>query len=117
MRSARGGRIGAALSGIAVMLAVCAARAQPQMPGQDLVLDRTKGNCLACHTMEDSDVPSNVGPELVHIKARFPDRKALHDIIFDEPARNPQTLMPPFGRNLILSDREIEEVIDFLYTR
>jgi sulfur-oxidizing protein SoxX len=62
-------------------------------------------------------VPSNIGPELSRIKTRFPDRKALHDIIFDEPARNPRTLMPPFGRNLILSDREIEEIIDFLYTR
>jgi sulfur-oxidizing protein SoxX len=115
---ARGGSVGRALSGFAVMFGVLApACAQPQMPGQDLVLDRTKGNCLACHTMQDSDVPSNVGPELSRIKARFPGRKVLYDIIFDEPARNPQTPMPPFGRNLILSDREIEEIIDFLYTR
>jgi len=51
------------------------------------------------------------------MKARFPDRNELHAIIFDETKRNPLTLMPPFGRNLILTDQEIESVIDFLYTR
>ena len=38
-------------------------------------------------------------------------------IISDETKRNPQTVMPPFGRNLILTDQEIEAIVDFLYTR
>jgi sulfur-oxidizing protein SoxX len=41
----------------------------------------------------------------------------LRAIITDETKRNPQTVMPPFGRNLILTDPEIDAVIDFLYTR
>ncbi len=84
--------------------------------GQALVMDRSKGNCLACHTMKGGDVPSNVGPELADMKARFPDRKALYDVLWDEEARNPQTVMPPFGKNLILDRQEINQVVDFLFT-
>lgn len=84
--------------------------------GQAVAFDRSKGNCLACHTMRGSDVPSNVGPELNDMKARFPDRADLVAVLQNEEARNPQTIMPSFGRNLILDHREIEQVVDFLYT-
>ena len=84
--------------------------------GQAIAFDRTKGNCLACHTMRGGDVPSNVGPELNDMKARFPDRADLVAILQNEEARNPQTIMPSFGRNLILDHREIEQIVDFLYT-
>lgn len=83
--------------------------------GQQVAFDRAKGNCLACHTMKGGDVPSNVGPELSDMKSRFPKRSALFAVIYDEETRNPQTVMPPFGKNHILSDREINEIIDFLY--
>ena len=88
----------------------------PVSPGEALAYDRAKGNCLACHTMRGSDVPSNVGPELNAIKARFPDRADLVLILTNEEARNPQTVMPPFGRNQILSADEINQIVDFLYT-
>jgi len=84
--------------------------------GQEIAFDRTKGNCLACHTMKGGDVPSNVGPELVNVKDRYPDRSQLYAILSDQESRNPQTVMPPFGRNLILSPGEINAIIDFLYT-
>lgn len=84
--------------------------------GAALAFDRSKGNCLACHTMKGGDVPSNVGPELSGIRARFPDRAELVAIVTNEEARNPQTVMPPFGRNLILTRTEIERIVDFLYT-
>jgi sulfur-oxidizing protein SoxX len=51
------------------------------------------------------------------MKTRFPDRKELIAIIADETKRNPLTVMPPFKRNLILNDQEIEAIVDFLYTR
>lgn len=86
-------------------------------PGQTLAFDRAKGNCLACHTIKGGDVPSTVGPPLANMRQRFPDRRTLYAILYDEEKRNPQTSMPPFGRNLILSPKEINEVIDFLYTR
>jgi len=97
-----------------VILAVSGARAQP--PGEALAFDRSKGNCLACHTMRGGDVPSNVGPELNDMKARFPDRADLVAILRNEEARNPQTAMPSFGRNLILTPAEIDAIVDFLYT-
>jgi sulfur-oxidizing protein SoxX len=92
------------------------AQSQPS-PGETLAFDRGKGNCLTCHVIKGGDSPGNVGPELADMKHRFPDRAALTAIIFDETKRNPQTVMPPFGRNLILTQQEIEAVVDFLYTR
>ncbi|MEO8849704.1 MAG: sulfur oxidation c-type cytochrome SoxX [Casimicrobiaceae bacterium] len=84
--------------------------------GQKLAFDRSMGNCLACHTMQGSDVPSSVGPELKDLKARFPDPKELYAILYDEETRNPLTVMPPFGKNLILTPQQINDVIAFLYT-
>ena len=37
-------------------------------------------------------------------------------IVTDETKRNPQTVMPPFGRNRILTEQEINAVVDFLQT-
>src|SRR5579864_2130018 len=100
------------------LLASSAVLAQlPASPGQTLTFDRSKGNCLTCHDIAGGDSPGNVGPPLSDMKARYPDRKELTAIIFDETRRNPQTVMPPFGRNLILTDAEIESVVDFLYTK
>lgn len=84
--------------------------------GQALAFDRLKGNCLACHTMRGSDVPSNVGPVLDNMKARFPNKADLAAILADETQRNPQTVMPPFGRNRILTQHEIDLIVAFLYT-
>jgi len=89
----------------------------PAVPGEALAFDHNKGNCLTCHVIKGGDAPGNVGPELSDMKARYPDRNELAAIIYDETKRNPLTVMPPFGRNLILTDREIQAIIDFLYTR
>ena len=114
------GRVATICAGLLVgaMAAMAGAAAQtPPLPGQSLAFDRAKGNCLTCHDIKGGDAPGNVGPALADMKAHFPDRKELAAIIFDETKRNPQTVMPPFGRNLILSNEEIESIVDFLYTR
>ena len=85
--------------------------------GEKLAFDRAKGNCLTCHEIKGGPDPGNVAPALADMKARFPDRKELIAIISDETKRNPLTVMPPFKRNLILNDQEIEAIVDFLYTR
>ena len=41
------------------------------------------------------------------IKSKYPDRNDLVAILTDETKRNPQTVMPPFGRNRILTEQEI----------
>ena len=117
-----GAIMGAALF---IGMGVGAAKAQPAqpaatsapLPGEELAFDRSKGNCLTCHAIKGGDAPGNVGPPLADMKSRYPDRKELAAIIFDETKRNPLTVMPPFGRNLILTKQDIESVIDFLYTR
>ena len=92
--------------------------AQPSVSeGEKLAFDRGKGNCLTCHDIKGGDSPGNLGPPLADIKKRFPDRNELIAIVSDETKRNPLTVMPPFGRNLILTEQEINSVVDFLYTR
>lgn len=93
------------------------ALAQPAATeGQKLAFDRGKGNCLTCHVIKGGDLPGTIGPELKDIKAKYPDRNELVAIVSDEPKRNPQTVMPPFGRNRILTEQEINAIVDFLQT-
>lgn len=112
-------RVGTA-AGAAPALPATAAAARADVEavtrGRKVAFDRGLGNCLACHTMKGGDVPSDVGPELANLAARYPDPHTLYTIIYDEQQRNPQTVMPPFGRNLILSPQQISDVVAFLYT-
>ena len=84
--------------------------------GHKLAFDRGKGNCLTCHVIKGGDLPGTIGPELTGIKSKYPDRNDLVAILHDETKRNPQTVMPPFGRNRILNDKEISAIVDFLQT-
>jgi L-cysteine S-thiosulfotransferase len=118
MRSGRKTAAAAMLFLGACLSAIGADAAYAQTPaGQTLAFDRSKGNCLTCHDIKGGDAPGNVGPPLADMKKRFPDRKELTAIIYDETKRNPQSVMPPFGRNLILTQSEIDSIVDFLYTR
>ena len=84
--------------------------------GQKLAFDRSKGNCLTCHAIKGGTLPGSIGPELIDIKSKYPNREDLVAIISDETLRNPLTVMPPFGRNRILTEKEIDAVVDFLQT-
>ena len=84
--------------------------------GQKIAFDRSKGNCLTCHEIKGGDLPGTIGPPLKDIKSKYPDRSELVAILTDETKRNPQTVMPPFGRNRILTEQEINAVVDFLQT-
>lgn len=84
--------------------------------GKKLAEARDKGNCLACHAFDDGELPGTIGPPLVHMKLRFPDKAALRAQIWDPTARNPDTLMPPFGKHGILSEQEIDLVVDYIQT-
>ena len=100
-----------------VGLATGSARAQSAAAeGEKLAFDRSKGNCLTCHVIKGGEFPGTIGPELVDIKSKYPNRDDLVAILFDETRRNPQTVMPPFGRNRILNEKEINAIVDFLQT-
>lgn len=84
--------------------------------GKKIAFDRKKGNCLACHQIEGGDLPGNIGPPLIAMKARFPDKDKLRAQINDSRTMNPNTIMPPFGAHEILSASEIDKVVEFIYT-
>jgi len=84
--------------------------------GRQLAFERRKGNCLACHVIEGGELAGNYGPPLVMMKARFPDRDLLREQVWDAEVRNPATRMPPFGRHKILTEEEIDLVVDYLLT-
>jgi L-cysteine S-thiosulfotransferase len=105
----------ALLAGVAAFVAPAQAQSAAA-EGQKLAFDRGKGNCLTCHVIKGGDLPGSIGPELKDIKTKYPNRDDLVAIVTDETKRNPQTVMPPFGRNRILSEKEISAVVDFLQT-
>ena len=102
---------------IGVLASAGAAQAQSAVSeGQKIAFDRSKGNCLTCHDIKGGDLPGSIGPALKDLKSKYPDRNELVAIVTDETKRNTQTVMPPFGRNRILTEQEIEAVVDFLQT-
>jgi len=82
--------------------------------GKAITFNRVKGNCLACHFVEGGELTGNYGPPLVAMKLRYPDREVLRSQIWDAAVRNPNTRMPPFGRNRILTEEEIDLVTDYI---
>jgi sulfur-oxidizing protein SoxX len=104
------------LLGVAGVPALAQAQSPNVAEGQKLAFDRSKGNCLTCHDIKGGNLAGTIGPALVDIKSKYPDRKELVAIVSDETKRNPTTVMPPFGRNHILTEQEINAVVDFLQT-
>jgi sulfur-oxidizing protein SoxX len=87
--------------------------------GRRLAHDFEKGNCLACHAVPTDTAAitkANIGPPLIGMRERFKDRELLRRQIWDAATRNPNTIMPPFGRHMILTDDEIDLIIDYVHT-
>jgi len=84
--------------------------------GKKLAFDRKKGNCLACHQIAGGDMAGNIGPPLIAMKARFPDKAKLRAQIYDARIVNPNTIMIPFGPHQVLSESEIDKVVEYIYS-
>ena len=84
--------------------------------GKEIAWDRKKGNCLACHMLPGGTSPGDIGPPLVAMKARFPEKQKLFDQVWDAAKFNPSTRMPPFGKHSALSKSDIDHIVDYLYT-
>ena len=84
--------------------------------GKKLAFDRKKGNCLACHMIDDGELAGNNGPPLIAMKARFPNKQDLFDQIWDPTENDPNSFMPPFGKHGAISKTEINKIIEYLYT-
>ena len=101
---------------VTIALCCCVWSSQATAQGQAIAFDNRKGNCLACHVIAGGESAGNIGPELKDIAARYPDKALLRQRIWDNTLFNPMTVMPPFGKHQILSEQEIDRVVDYLYT-
>lgn len=106
---------------LAILLtAPISASASPE-EGKAIAHDNKLGNCLACHWMQQDDqLPGNIGPPLFGIK-NWPQYKddpenKLRAQIWDATKNNPNTMMPPFGKHGILTEEEIDKVVEFVLT-
>jgi len=93
-----------------------AAEASNIKEGKKIAFHRKKGNCLACHAIKGGTLPGNIGPPLVNMKERFPDKSKLKEQIADATVNNPNSIMPPFGSHKILTAKELDKVVDFIYS-
>ena len=104
---------------LGIALAAFGADSASQAPesGQALAFQTEHGNCLACHYIAGGEQMGDIGPPLLNMRQRFPDRARLYTQIWDASAFNIDTMMPPYGRQQILSSQEINAIIDFLYQK
>ena len=51
------------------------------------------------------------------MKQRYPDKAQLRAQIWDATVKNPNTIMPPFGRFQILSEEQIDWITEYIYTQ
>ncbi len=86
--------------------------------GKQIAFNNKKGNCLACHgmpTVPDAQSTGLYGPPLIAMSARYPDKAKLRAQIWDATAANPSSSMIPFGKHKVLTEQEIDKVVDFVY--
>ena len=87
----------------------------PVVQGGCVIIDRKKGNCFVCHLIAGHS-SGNIAPPLVSMKQRFPDKAKLRAQVWDARVANPNTVMSPYGAYGILSEDEIDKVVEFLLT-
>jgi len=117
-------KIIAAASSVAVLLgsmalttpSVAIADEAQATEGKKIAENRKKGNCFTCHEYKGAKLAGNVGPPLVAMKARFPDKAKLRAQIWDATRSNPNTMMPPFGKYEVLTEKEIDAVTEWVLT-
>ena len=99
------------------LLGLASAEEKKVPTGQELAFSTAKGNCLACHQMPGDPAAvtsANIGPPLLAMKERFPDRARLRAQVWDATAFNADTVMPPFGKHKVLTDDEIDKIVDYI---
>jgi sulfur-oxidizing protein SoxX len=84
--------------------------------GQEVAFTRKLGNCLACHVIPGGVSGGNIAPPLLSMKQRFPDKAKLRAQIWDPRVANRDTSMLPFGAHKILTERQIDDVVAYLYS-
>jgi sulfur-oxidizing protein SoxX len=111
----------------AALLALAgAATAEVEMPdlelngdveaGKAVAMDRSRGNCIACHMMPGGESPGAIGPALIAMQTRYPSKHAVAVQVWDPTVKNPDVVMPPFGKHGILSEQEFVDVVEYIWS-
>ena len=82
--------------------------------GEQVASDRKLGNCYSCHMVVGAELAGNAGPPLIQMKNRYPDRAVLRAQIADPRSRNPNTIMPPYGAHNILTEQQLDQLVDYV---
>lgn len=88
-----------------------------QEAGKKVAFTRSKGNCLACHMIQGGESPGNIAPPLIAMQSRYPNKQAIREQIWDATVRNRDTFMPPFGKHGILTEKEIDQLVEFIWAQ
>jgi sulfur-oxidizing protein SoxX len=83
--------------------------------GKSIAENRKKGNCFTCHSYEGAHLAGNIGPALNGVSKRL-SREQIYNQIWDATKANPNTTMPPFGKNEVLSKDEVNAVTEWVLT-
>ncbi|MBR9827292.1 MAG: sulfur oxidation c-type cytochrome SoxX [Oceanospirillales bacterium] len=115
-------RLTTALCAVAAAVALSgpvAAASQDELieEGRAVYHDKTRGNCISCHNINDpiANLPGSQGPMMIAMQQRFPDKRKLRAQIWDATVANPLSIMPPIGKHWILSEDEIDAVVEYIY--
>ena len=122
-RSARRG-VPALILGALAVGAVAVAAEAPKIElsggnaaaGKAVAMDRAKGNCIACHLIIGGESPGAIGPALIAMKSRYPTKEAMALQIWDPTIKNPEAVMPPFGRHEILTQKDFADVVEYVWS-
>lgn len=108
--------IAASALALAPGLAAAGAAEGDAEAGQKVANDRKTGNCVACHVMPDAESPGAIGPPLIQMQARYPDKDKLREQIWDATVANPDSSMPPFGKHGILTEEQFNNVLAYIWS-
>jgi len=107
---------------LATSVAFFATASYAEMSKEDMVKEGRKvfvtkklGNCLACHAVQgDESIPQtgSLGPKLANLDSYPTDY--LIEKVMDPNKTNPNTIMPPMGRNHKITKAQVEAVVVYL---
>lgn len=106
----------AAAGAVGAGAAAAADPAEMIAQGKKVAMDRSAGNCIACHVIPGGESPGTIAPPLVAMQARYPSKEKLKEQLWDPTKVNPLSMMPPFGKHQILSDEQLNQVVEYVWS-
>lgn len=82
--------------------------------GRKVFVTQTLGNCIGCHSVQNDPMEQTgtLGPHLANMDL-YP-KEYLLEKIWDPNKTNPNTVMPPVGRNHKITKEQAEAVVAYL---